>query len=336
SAERAAEMLRRRKLSLAVVAISASRPSRPGELALEVLVRLAGGRLVRRRHLAGLAEVFGELVRSARPAAVRRGRFFARADRGIFHLPPGALPEVRAYLPSAPTEGAEVLATVGREGDALLAVRRVGLGLSASLVLPPAGRDNPAWSARRGWADVLVELVRGVLRRPGDSRFTGRVERTGGRLVVTLDAADTNGPMNLLEPVGRIVAAGPAGAGERTFELRQVAPGRYRGESAEPAGPAALAVSVGGRDAWRAALPAAAPRELAAIGADWEKLDSLAELTGGRIADAGNVPARRLEGSTGRVAAWPVLLAAACAAMLAEWLLVRLRPAGAARPLGES
>jgi len=326
--DRAAALFRQRKLALAIVAIGGGSASRPGGSPLERLPRLLSAPpIIRRGSLAGLAEVFARLLRDARGEAVRRGRFEAAAVRSPFGRPAGPLPETNAYLLCAPQAGAEVLARVAAEGDALLAVRRVGLGRSASIALLAGRGENPSWHGSGELVGLTGAAAKWARRPAGDPRFAGTARREGDALLVRLDAADANGPMNLLELTAQVHAAAPPEAPVQSVRLRQTAPGRYEGRATAGRGPVSLAVRLAdGPIVWNAAVPQTAPRELGAVGADWANLRLLADLTGGRI-----VPTRQI-GEVGRelaeqtrTALWPVLLAAAAALMLIDWAAARIR-----------
>ena len=163
-----------------------------------------------------------------------------------------------------------------------------------------------------------------AMRAEHDSRFTGRITRTGGRLRICIDARDESGPMNLLSLTAQLR---PAGEGSvREAALRQGAPGLYEGLLEAPAGAGNLQVQdASGRVVWQDAISGRYPRELAAIGADWQNLRRLADLTGGRIVTPDEIPSA-VRRSYRRVclALWPALVGVAIALMLLEWALSHL------------
>ena len=348
-----ADAFGRRGLSLAVAAIASAGETAPTEAPpLEALVRLLKGTLVapprspegRQENLAGLAKVFAGLLRQTRGDALRRGQFPAAVIRPLLGLAVSPLPEVRAYLLAAPQGGAEVVAQVAGEHDPLLAVRQVGLGRSVTLVMPAGAGLNPAWVQSGELARVVGRAVRWSLRPALDGRFDGQARRQDGRIRVTIEARDANGPINGLDPAGRIVpvAAAPGEAGA-SFPLVQTAPGHYEGDAGDPGtlagvevraggsterSPQADSTSVppGGRVVWQDVLSAGAPAELAQVGPDAVNLSRLAELTGGRIVNGQDLGAfgQRLAAARRRDL-WPALLAVAVALMLAEWAVTRVR-----------
>jgi hypothetical protein len=340
-----ADSFGRRGLSLAVVAIASAGETAPAEAPpLEALARLLKSMLVapprslegRQENLAGLAKVFAGLLRRTRGDAMRRGQFPAAVIRPLLGLAVDSLPEVQAYLLAAPQGGAEVVAQVAGEHDPLLAVRQVGLGRSVTLVMPAGAGENPAWVQSGELARVIGRAVRWSLRPALDGRFDGQASRQDGRIRVIIEAHDANGPINGLDPAGRIVpvAAAPGEAGT-SFPLVQTAPGRYEGATGDPGTPAGVEVMAGdgstsspprGRVVWQDVLSAGAPAELAQVGADAVSLSRLAELTGGRTVNGQDLGAfgQRLAAAR-RKDLWPVLLAIAVALMLAEWTVTRVR-----------
>jgi len=163
------------------------------------------------------------------------------------------------------------------------------------------------------------------MRAEHDSRFTGQITRTRGRIHVRIDARDASGPMNLLNLTAhlRLPGEGPV----RKAALRQVAPGLYEGLLEAPAGAGDLQVhDASGRVVWQDAISVRYPRELAAIGPDWPNLRRLADLTGGRIIAPDEIPAVvRRSYRRASLALWPGLLGVAIGLMLLEWALSHLR-----------
>jgi len=322
----AAEMFRKRKLRLAVVAISAEE----GDSAepLDLLASRLGAPLEKRDRLTGLAKVFAGFLRAARGAAVRTGRFELSADAPVLGAERLMGRTADAYILCAPRAGARVGLRAG--GDPVLALRTAGLGRCVSLALPLDGKHNVALRDAPEIASVLAEAVRWTMRPGQDPRFSGRIERTPPRVRITVSARDDAGPMNLLKLTVGVMSGGAEHA-ERV-EMHQIAPGRYEARLTAGPGPLAVAVSrAAGGAVWRGAL-AGYPREFAAIGPNWRELRRLAQLTGGVLTDLsseGVSAARR--GEAGRTPLWPWLLAVALVAMLGDWILARTVQVGPGR-----
>ncbi len=316
-----AERFRQKQMSLAVVAIVPRIDSQPDEPPLSALARHLKAPLVRTNYLVGLAEVFAEFLSGARGEAVHRGSFRPVATGSPFGLDARALPDLDAYILAAPQEGAEVLVHVG--ADPLLARRRAGLGRSVTLALPPNDKNQAWWRSQFG-ASLLPKAMQWAMRAEHDSRFTGQIAQAGGRLRIRIDARDASGPINLLNLTAHVQ---PLGDGTvRKAALRQVAPGQYEGLLEAPAGAGSGQVQdASGRIVWQDAISGRYPRELAAIGADWQNLRRLADLTGGRIIAPDEIPATvRRSYRRASLALWPVLLGVAIFLMLLEWALSHL------------
>jgi hypothetical protein len=318
--------LNQARLSLAVAASPDAAPE-GRQFPLEALAREMKAPLVRSRSFVDLAEVFAKLVRQSRPEAIRRGQFAAQAI-GEFWFPRGPMPAVNAYILCAPAEGADVLATVGppggKDSDALIARRSVGLGRTVSVAISPG--ENPALQSGQSLSRLLTGAVQWAAAPQGDRRFTAEMSREAGELAVRLQARDEKGPMNLLE-LTATVQPSEAGAKVISGPLSQVTPGRYEFRTQAPLGPLAIDIrDAAGRTVWRGALAATCGQELSAVGPDQGILDRLAGLTGGRI-----VPSSQLAGLIdGRTASqrrplWPLLAAGALALMLLDWVSVKFR-----------
>ena len=289
-----ANWFRRSGKLLAIVATGTPGQSPPEPTHLELLALRLGAPLKRRQRLLGLAEVFVAYLRDHRGRAVRRGRFAVTADAPPSGASAAGLPELTAYILSAPQKGAEVL--LRAETDPVLARRRVGLGRSVTLAVVFSDEDNRAWATSSRVGRMLAEALKWCLRHGGDPRFAGHLLREGGSCRFWLDARDRNGPINLLRLSLELDAVRGKGRDRRALALPQVAPGRYEVVFERPQGPLTLlARRASGQPVWQRAFGASFGREFAQIGADWATLRRLAALTGGRI-----VSSRELTNLTGR------------------------------------
>ena len=135
--------------------------------------------------------------------------------------------------------------------------------------------------------------------------------------------ADQDGQaINLLSLDARLsLLAGP-GPSDQAFALSQVAPGRYEAEFVEPKRPFILVVrDKSGQAVWERPFMRTFGQEFEAVGADWENLNLLARLTGGRIVTAGELPElSRLWQGRGYVDVWVYLLGGSLALVLADWI----------------
>jgi Mg-chelatase subunit ChlD len=311
---------------LSIVATKGANDVNEGKTLLDELARAArlDAQLVRREGLSALAEVFERFIRQGRGQAVARGDFQVTFQKALPLRQTVQWPRIDAYIPSAPQEGAEVLASVG--SDAVLALRQVGLGRSAGLALPLSPPDNRLLAQSAPLLEVLTALRQWVQRPGDDPRFTGRLRRQAGRIDLTVEARDQNGPMNHLVLAAVCSAEPSSPLPPRGLSLEQIAPGVYRARIPAAGGLVSLAVRDDqGRIVWREALNDPYAPEYAAIGANWENLRRLADLTGGRIIRRQDLPdlGRRLA-AQGLSPLWPWLLAGALLLMLADWCATRI------------
>jgi len=311
---KAAEMLKKAQLDLAIVAI-ASPDATPSTEPLEGLVKLLDASLAKRDHLVGLARIFVGFLRATRGGAVRKGRFKLTATVDS----PLAGKEAAAYIASTPHADSDVLLHAG--ADEIIARRTVGLGRSVTIALAASDSDNSVLLGGREFTKVLASSIEWAARPEPDSRFSGRVVRSGRNAVVSLRAEDSGGkPINLLDLSIRTLA--DPNSGPDTTAMRQVAPGRYVAEA--PLERLALGCDVtgaGGGILWRGGLRKTYRREFDAVGPNYENLRRLAALTGGRVVQAdelGQLAAAGRHG--GRWSIWPWLAGLALLGMLADWL----------------
>jgi len=325
-----AERIRRAGARMGVVAIgqtptgatAAAEP--PEDPPLSRLARLLGesASYQQREHLAGLAKLFGELVRQGRGQVVRRQPSAVVVASALFDTALQSLPDVSAYLLCGQQPEAELLARTA-DGEPILARRRVGLGRTVSLALPLSGQENRAWRRSPDVPKLLTSAVRWVLRGANDPRFDGHLTRRGSKLEIVVTARENGAALNRL----RLRAALVAGPRAESGEMTQTAPGKY--EASLPCPPdEAAAVALydeAGAAVWRDSAEAMYPEEFRRIGPDWQALGRLAEITGGRIVAPDRL-AQALHGVRGRrlTDLWPALIGLALAIMLGEWSLTRV------------
>ena len=318
---RAAEMLKKAGLDLAIVAIASPTAAASTE-PLEALKKLLDAPLEKRDHMVGLARIFAGFLRTVRGGAVRRGLFTLRSRDPSADSAAVAGKTADAYILSA--VGGDAVATLHIGSDAILARRTVGLGRSVSLALATSGGANNALLATGEFTGVLASAAKWSARSAPDARFGGDVTRSGRDALVTVRAADSNGaPINMLELSVRTLAEHDESAGK--IPMQQIAPGRYTAKFALGESASDFHVTgAGGRVVWRGGLQKTYPREFDAIGPNYANLRRLATLTGGRLVEAQALTEiARTRGQTGRWEVWPWLAAVALALMLLDWLASR-------------
>ncbi len=312
-------LLRRNDLKLSIIATGSASSSQPAQTSLDALARRLGARVIRRADLAGLAEVFQQLLLNLRGQAIVRNNF-SPAFIPSFGLGNISLGLLDAYIVSAPQDSAEVLGTV--QGNAILARRAVGLGRSVSLAIPAGDADNKAALESPGMAELLLACVRWAARPAADPRFALDIQPTAPGQLLVVSARDGDGPMNLLNLRARLASDDAAS----DIPLAQTAPGRYEATLPATIGTSALSlVDHQGRTLLQQALSQGCSPEFEAIGANMENLTLLARITGGRVIAAGQVDdIEKSVVAQGSTPLWPYGLAAALLLMLIDWCVARV------------
>jgi Ca-activated chloride channel homolog len=153
---------------------------------------------------------------------------------------PAELPGLQGYVATTARDAAEVVLRSPEE-DPLLAVWQYGLGRAVAWT-PTAGEPWAVeWTRWPGYERFWAQMVRYTLPEPDSGPLQVRIEpRPGGsRLVV--DATEPGGtPLDLAAVNARVTL--PDGA-QRSFSVRQTAPGRYT-QDLSLATPGAYLVSV--------------------------------------------------------------------------------------------
>lgn len=322
-----AEAFRRVGAHLAVAAIGSRKEARRTPLA-DLAKRLRAP-LAYRRNLADLAEVFARFCRRVRGPAIQRGDFPVRYESD---WPDFARPaSLRAYLLSAAAENAHVSARVAPAGDPLLATGSAGLGRAAVIACPP----EEFFAFPETATEWIGELLRRVARSEDDRRGEVWATRRGNDLHLRVSVREEDRPINGLTLRAKVVPPGAKETAVREAAVLPSAPGEYEttipriGESGEP-----LAVEIrdtGGTFQRRILVPGGYPAEFARLGADFDTLRALAEISGGRILSAIeeiSSPTFQKElrrGHRGERKAGGITLACSLAAMLAGWVLPRGR-----------
>ena len=242
-------------------------------------------------------------------------------------------PPLSGYVATRYKPGAQLLLTAG-DGDPLLTWRRHGRGKAVVLTTDLAGSATP-WRSWEGNVAFWKRLAAYAQRdeTPGDAQLEVRLE--GGRATVVLDvtqrteaglahATDATATLQVRPLVNTDEAA------ERTFEMRQVAPGRYQASFTESPGErfvleVSLAVASGTTRKLQRGVVIDYPQEYRLRPTDEATLRGIARVTGGTYEPQ---PAEVFapDGRTVDVVQplWPYVLMAALLLYLAEVAVRRL------------
>lgn len=314
-----AKRFEERRSRLAVVATEAADAE---TTPLAQLARRLDAPLVYREHLQGLADVFAGLCRQARGEAIRHGDFTVRYEAAG----PGSarIQNLNAYIPAASVGEALVDARIVQTGDPLIAAGLAGLGKCVVVSAPPE-----AIFAQPGGEQTIAERISRITRSADDPRFDVQITRNAVALHIRVTVREGETAVNHLSLRAEVIGLSDPSSEVIPVECVQTAPGIYEADLPSAAGNGqSLAVRVldgSGKLCRQGVAPARYPAEFARLGADYEQLRELANLTGGRIIAATDVASPAIQEElrqprrSGK-AVWPITLSCSIAAMLLAWL----------------
>jgi len=259
-----------------------------------LLARLAaetGGRFYDATDIRRLPELFLDDLRRVDGPLVRKGSLKVEpAEPGdiLKDIDLTELPAVEAYNRTRSREGADVLLrhTFEKREEPVLAVRRVGLGRAASLMLSFesgwAG-ELPRW---RPWGNLFVKLLQHVRRSEFPDDYSLRVRRHG-RAFEVLVVANSPGVASKARKLAVRLRGRSAPAevplvrtGVRTWEGKL---------ETDLEGVVSAVLVEGGGDAAsplvNCYVPQGYPREYAELAPRVDTLERIARVTGGRLVD---------------------------------------------------
>jgi hypothetical protein len=218
-----------------------------------------------------------------------------------------------------------VLATA--DAQDLLGRWSVQLGRSAMLALDPQGPGNRPLLESASLARLIAAGTDWVMMSPDASRVQGRLEQAGDALLVEIHRLGFQ--EETMEPLTGQVAPLGEPAKARPFQLLPSAPGTWKGRCDLWPDPYDLAVEVRdatGRKIWQQRSTAGEQAEYARIGPDFQALEELAAITGGKVVRPWQLGENLRTFHTGRaVALWPWAAGLALLLMLLDWPLDALR-----------
>ncbi|NTU80990.1 MAG: VWA domain-containing protein [Chloroflexales bacterium] len=221
--QRLVETARAAEITLSTIAIGEDSDT----ALLDQLARWGGGRYYFADHPEDIPRLTLLESEIARTDPVVEGNLRASLSQPhpiVRDFAPAELPGLRGYVAVTKRDEADVVLQSPEE-DPLLAVWQYGLGRAVAWT-PTAGDPwAPEWTRWAGFERFWAQMVRYTLPEPDSGPLQVRVEprRGGGRLVV--DALLPGGdPLDLASVNARVTL--PDGT-QRSFDVRQSAPGRY-------------------------------------------------------------------------------------------------------------
>ncbi|MEO8352720.1 MAG: glutamine amidotransferase, partial [Chthoniobacteraceae bacterium] len=134
-------------------------------------------------------------------------------------------PLLLGYNTTKPKPGADVLLTTER-GEPLLATWRYGLGQTGVFTSDAKSRWASEWLSWDGYGKFWSQVVRGLMRKTDQAKFSVQTSEQGDRLTLRIDAMKDDGSFRNQLPLA-INALGPDGE-TKTIVPEQTAPGAYR------------------------------------------------------------------------------------------------------------
>ncbi len=207
-----------------------------------------------------------------------------------------AVPGIRGYVLTAQREGLaqNPIVHVTEEGqDPIVAHWNYGLGKSIAFTSDAMGRWGNLWL---GWPDFQAfwgQAIRWVMRPSSPANMTVNTNVDGDVATVEVEALEGDASfLNFLQTRGVVIT--PRGEAE-PLPLQQVGPGRYRGQfRLEETGNHLINISYSSgaehQGNLRAAVTVPYSREFRAVTHNGALLRQLAEMTGGRVLQAGLAP----------------------------------------------
>jgi hypothetical protein len=155
---------------------------------------------------------------------------------------PGDLPQLNGYVATTPKDAAEIVLD-SPEDDPLLASWQYGLGRAVAWTPSVAEPWARNWSNWQDYGRFWAQIIRYTLPEAGSSALQVHVTPQLGGARLEAEARRVNGvPLDLATAVAQVTL--PDGT-QRTFNLRQVGPGRYVQDLLLPStGPYGIAVAL--------------------------------------------------------------------------------------------
>ena len=183
---------------------------------LEAIAKAGGGRYYKALDVSTLPRIFTDEALTATRSLLREGSFNPKVNKHPLVSISGSAPPINAYIATTIKPKAETLIS-GKDGEAILALNRQGLGRSAALTTDL--NSYAGYFAK--WEDlpgVLGTVVRWLEANP--AQYKAVVSKEGTELKVTVDAVKDGKYIN-----GKNLELRYAG---QQIGLEQIAPGRYQ------------------------------------------------------------------------------------------------------------
>jgi uncharacterized membrane protein len=197
---------------------------------LEEIARLGNGRFYVADDPAQVPQIFAKETVTASKSAINEQPFpptVVRSTQVLTEIRLDEAPFLLGYVVTRAKPTAEVILAT-ESGDPLLAWWRYGLGMSAAFTSDAKARWAAEWLNWPQFGQFWAQVVRHCLRKAEAKGTFVKIERTGRKAVVSLDAIEPSGRY-LNRAASELTLVNPLLATSK-IEMAQVAPGRYQAE----------------------------------------------------------------------------------------------------------
>ncbi|HHO55848.1 MAG TPA: VWA domain-containing protein, partial [Trueperaceae bacterium] len=200
---------------------------------LESIARSGGGRYYKALDVSTLPRIFTDEALTATRSLLREDSFSPKINKHPLISISGNAPAINAYIATTIKPNAETLISA-KDGEALLAITRQGLGRSAALTtdLNSYAGNFAKWRELSG---IMGTVVRWLEANP--AQYKANISHEGSQLKVIVDAVKDGKYIN-----GKDLKLRYAG---QEIGLEQIAPGRYQGYIANSSANSSLIISDG-------------------------------------------------------------------------------------------
>ncbi|MBX0326081.1 VWA domain-containing protein [Oscillochloris sp. ZM17-4] len=247
SYQRLVETARAQKITLSTIAIGEDSDT----ALLDQLAQWGGGRYYyagRPEDIPRLTLLESEIARADPVVEEPLQASLAEAHPIMRGFAPADLPELGGYVAVTERDSADVVLR-SPEGDPLLAAWQYGLGRAVAWMPGTGAPWASQWPGWDGYDRFWAQMVRYTLPDPDSGPLQVRLAQQDGGARLTVAAIQAGGdPLNLATVNARVTL--PDGT-ERSFDVRQTAPGRYTQDLSLPASGAYVVSVVLQRDGQR-------------------------------------------------------------------------------------
>jgi Ca-activated chloride channel homolog len=199
------------------------------ETLLQAIAELGNGRYYLAEDPNSVPQIFAKETMTASKSAINEQPFtpqVIRPTQALAEIDWSSAPFLLGYVVTRPKPTCEfILAT--ESGDPLLAWWRYGLGMTVAFTSDAKSRWAAEWLAWPGYGRFWAQVIRQTMRKNDARGLTVKVDKSDGRVDLTLDSIDPAG--RFLNAAASELMVIDSRLGRSKIKLEQTAPGRYQG-----------------------------------------------------------------------------------------------------------